>query len=67
MPLFKCDACHHEWEGGKKRNKCDWCGESAHVLAKETGLEILCKQLFKQRGKHHGNRQMVKARHRRGA
>jgi Cys-tRNA synthase (O-phospho-L-seryl-tRNA:Cys-tRNA synthase) len=43
MPLFHCDECHHEWEGGVA--VCDWCGAGGHVLVKKTPLEAMIEDL----------------------
>ena len=51
MPHFKCDACHHEWDGDRQWIVCDWCGFTGHILEKETSLERLIKKLFKGKGK----------------
>ena len=37
MPLWKCKACHHEWEG--YRPKCNWCGAEGYILEEKTPLE----------------------------
>lgn len=39
MPLFKCTKCHHEWEGTKSSNVCDWCGSDGRILEDKTPLE----------------------------
>lgn len=39
MPLFKCTKCHHEWEGVKSSNICDWCGSKGRILEDLTPLE----------------------------
>jgi hypothetical protein len=38
MPILHCDACHHEWEGAAT-SRCDWCGDSSHVLEEQSPLE----------------------------
>lgn len=38
MPLLHCNSCHHEWEG-RPNSKCDWCGDSGHVLEEKTSFE----------------------------
>jgi hypothetical protein len=43
MPLWKCNKCHHEWEGDQDRNICDWCNSEGHILEKETAMEKSAK------------------------
>lgn len=40
MPLWKCQNCHHEWEGSNLRAMCDWCGGDGEKLAENTELEL---------------------------
>jgi len=42
MPLWKCNKCHHEWEGSN--NICDWCKSEGHILEKETTMERSMKE-----------------------
>ena len=44
MPLWKCNNCHHEWEGSETDNICDWCRSEGHILEKETPLEKSMKE-----------------------
>ena len=39
MPLFHCNSCHHEWEGTKDMDMCDWCKSDSHILEEETSFE----------------------------
>lgn len=39
MPYWKCNSCHHEWEGIKSKNKCEWCGSEGHILEEKTPFE----------------------------
>jgi predicted RNA-binding Zn-ribbon protein involved in translation (DUF1610 family) len=39
MPLWHCNSCHHEWEGGQDDNRCDWCNDKGHIIMEKTGLE----------------------------
>lgn len=41
MPLWKCNDCHHEWEGSDEDNRCDWCESEGHIIQEKTGLEEL--------------------------
>ena len=49
MPLWKCDECHHEWEGS--RPTCDWCKANGHILEKETPFEKMVKEYFGKKDK----------------
>jgi hypothetical protein len=49
MPLWKCDSCHHEWEGDRKWGVCDWCGSTGHILDSKTPLEKLISKLFNKK------------------
>jgi Zn finger protein HypA/HybF involved in hydrogenase expression len=39
MPLWKCNKCHHEWEGNKTDSKCDWCKNDGKIIVETTPLE----------------------------
>ena len=52
MPLLKCTTCHHEWEG-RAASACDWCGSPGRVLAAETPLEALIREMFAERAANH--------------
>lgn len=41
MPLWHCTGCHHEWEGIKTDNICNWCQATGYVLTTSTPLESL--------------------------
>ena len=43
MPYFKCNGCHHEWEGSQEEIKCDWCQSEGSILEEKTPLEMLCE------------------------
>ena len=44
MPIWKCNKCHHEWEGTKTEDKCDWCNSLGHVIQAESGFERMLKE-----------------------
>jgi hypothetical protein len=46
MPYWHCTECHHEWEGSKKDDTCDWCGYPGYVLEEATPLELMLKDWF---------------------
>lgn len=37
MPIWKCENCHHEWEGTFA--KCDWCQSAGYLLKTDSELE----------------------------
>jgi len=50
MPYFKCNDCHHEWEGSNDMRKCDWCGGQSHILEEVTPFEKFVRYLKKNSG-----------------
>ena len=48
MPHWHCTECHHEWEGSKKKKRCDWCNASGYVLEDATPLEMSIRDLNEQ-------------------
>ena len=49
MPIYKCEVCHHEWEGHNP--KCDWCGGDSYILEEKTPVEKLVDYLLSEEGK----------------
>jgi len=45
MPYWHCTDCHHEWEGSKKQDACDWCGYLGYVLEEHTPLAMFIREL----------------------
>jgi len=45
MPYRHCNKCHHEWEGGKDDEICDWCGGDSYILEDETPVEKMIKNI----------------------
>lgn len=40
MSLWKCSACHHEWESANRYfDTCGWCGEPGTTLEIKTAFE----------------------------
>lgn len=39
MPYWGCTECHHEWEGGRTEETCDWCEAPGKVLEEKTPFE----------------------------
>lgn len=55
MPYFKCNKCHHEWEGAKEDTECDWCGcKKSTILEEKIPLEKMnADKILKQFRKNH--------------
>jgi len=46
MSYWHCTNCHHEWEGSKESNVCDWCGCSGYILEESTPFERMMEDWF---------------------
>jgi hypothetical protein len=50
MPVLHCDRCHHEWETCASKELarlagCSWRGGGAYVLADDTPLERMVRDM----------------------
>lgn len=48
MSYWHCTKCHHEWEGIKDDEECDWCGNPGYILEETTPLEMFIGELRKK-------------------
>lgn len=58
MKHWKCDDCHHEWDGS--RTECDWCSGKGSVLAERTLALPPVGQLLKRLDEAHKARKATR-------